>query len=360
MIQLRKLFLLPLISCLLAACTDSEPSDGSSQSHAAIAFGIMPGTRTADGTIDLVGLKSGAGFGVFARHTGLHPYVSTGMTQNLMWNQQVGYNPSYGIWDYSPVVYWPDQIEGLNPYVSFFAYAPYAANPGQGSSAAEQCIVDCTLPVEAGDPWLVYQLGGSEEAGGSDGWKAGQVDLLYDFRPDCQQGEVPARIDFGFRHALACAGDDITVTCSEALQTRLKSLYSGTDITLTLQRVSLTYNLLRKGRLYLAGSTTPRWQTIASESPMVVRRLTLEPNRVIATVSSSSVCTLSNFAVADQGIFYIPIVDSGNPQWVDITVDYATSLGTTASVTARVALNAITTANENRDFNIVLPDNTGL
>ena len=315
-----------------------------------------PGTMTLDGTGGTESLKA-KGFGVFACHTGLHPYVSTSQTQDFMYNQLVSYNTSNTVWDYSPVAYWPSTVDGLYPYVTFFAYAPYAANPGSGSSAAEQCIVDCMLPVESGDPWLVYQLGGSEEADGSDGWKASQVDLLYDFRPDCQQGATPERIEFGFRHALACAGDDITVTCSTDLQDRLKSLYGSSPVTLTLQRVSLTYNLLRKGRLYLASTTSPRWETIASESPVVTRRLTFEPNQVIAMASSATTCTLTDYSESNQGIFYIPIADAGNPQWVEITVDYSTNQGTTGTLTTRVNnLNTIAAANENRDFNIVLPD----
>ena len=269
-------------------------------------------TRTAQGTMTLDGTGANEqslkakGFGVFACHTGLHPYISTAVTQNFMWNQRVSYSAAAGNWDYSPVVYWPDPVEGLYPYVTFFAYAPYAANPGTGSTPADRCIVDCTLPVESGDPWLVYQLGGTE-----DDWQQHQVDLLYDFQPDRQQGATPARVEFAFRHALACAGDHITVTCSPALQTRLQAAYSGTPVTLTVQRIALTYTLLRKGRLSLSSTTEPRWQAIASEVPTVVRRLTFTPNRVIATATSATACTLTDYTASDQGIFYIPLADSG-------------------------------------------------
>ena len=367
---------LVLLSLLFSACTDADlpatshtplpisfaPSATTPAASAAGSPAAGSSTRTAPGTLSLDGLGSPVeqslrekGFGVFACHTGLHPYVSTAITQNFMWNQHIAYSSAAANWDYSPVVYWPDPVEGLYPYVTFFAYAPYAAAPGSGSTPVDRCIVDCTLPVESGDPWLVYQLGGTE-----DDWQQHQVDLLYDFRPDCQQSATPARVEFAFRHALACAGDHITVTCSPALQARLQAAYSGTPVTLSVQRIALSYTLLRKGRLHLGSTTEPRWQTIASESPTVVRHLTLTPHRVIATATSATACTLTDYTAADQGIFYIPLADSANPQWVDITVDYATSGGTSASVTTRVELTAVASASQNRDFRIILPDNVNL
>ncbi len=349
--------LLMLTGCSVSDADSVSPSGASSQAamSAPIAFSVSDSTaraatRTARGTIDLGVLKT-KDFGVFACHTGLHPYISTNLTQDYMYNQQVSYNTSYGIWDYTPVVYWPAAVDGLYPYVSFFAYAPYAANPGTDNSPAEHCIVDFTLPVETGDPWLVYQLGGTE-----DDWRDDQVDLLYAFRPDCQQAETPTRIDFNFRHALACAGDKITVTCSNALQEALIDMSLSTRVTqvICLKSITLTYHLLRKGRLSLASTDTPRWQTIASETPTVERRLTLTPSLDIARVSLGRP-TLTDYTATDQGIFYLPIADAANPQWVDITIEYEVNRSRSGSVTTRVNLNTVAAANANRDFRIELP-----
>ena len=354
-----------LLSMTLPGCTTDESAPDAEAARQPIAFGtdgIGP-TRTAPGTITLDGTNAGEvslrseGFGVFACHTGLHPYVSSSVTPNLMWNQQVTYDNANAVWDYTPLVYWPNTSEGLYPYVSFYAYAPYAAAPGTGTTAAERCIVDMSLPVEQGDPWLVYQLGGSD-----DDWQAHQVDLLYDFQRDQQQGDVAHRVDFRLRHALACAGDKIQVVCSTELLQQLMKAYSGTPVSITLNRITLAYTLLRKGRLWLNSTDKPRWESVASESPTVERLLTLQPpsGHVLATATSATACDTDNYSATNQGIFYIPLSVEGCPQQVTITVDYTTSTGLNGSLTTTVDLTAVAEASTNRSFRIVLPAIDGL
>lgn len=354
-----------LLSMTLPGCTTDESAPDAEAARQPIAFGtdgIGP-TRTAPGTITLDGTNAGEvslrseGFGVFACHTGLHPYVSSSVTPNLMWNQQVTYDNANAVWDYTPLVYWPNTSEGLYPYVSFYAYAPYAAAPGTGTTAAERCIVDMSLPVEQGDPWLVYQLGGSD-----DDWQAHQVDLLYDFQRDQQQGDVAHRVDFRLRHALACAGDKIQVVCSTELLQQLMNAYSGTPVSITLNRITLAYTLLRKGRLWLNSTDKPRWESVASESPTVERLLTLQPpsGHVLATATSATACDTDNYSATNQGIFYIPLSVEGCTQQVTITVDYTTSTGLNGSLTTTVDLTAVAEASTNRSFRIVLPAIDGL
>lgn len=351
-----------LTAAILTGCSAEETAPGHRQeSRQAIAFattGCRP-TRKALGTLTLDGAGTGevslrtTGFGVFACHTGLHPYVSSDITANYMWNQNVTYDTTDGIWDYTPLIYWPNAVDGLYPYVSFFAYAPYAANPGTGATAADRCVVDMSRSVESGDPWLVYQLGGSV-----DDWQDHQVDLLYDFKPDQQEGNVPDRVNFQFRHALAQAGDQITVTCSPELQLRLLQAYTGTPVSIILDRVELVYTLLRKGRLRLNGTAAPLWETIASESPTVRRRLILEPEggHVLCTATSSSDCDVTDYTATDKGIFYIPLNVEGCTQQVDIYVSYHTSKNNPGALTTRIDLTDVTEAGSNRSFRIVMPE----
>ena len=107
-------------------------------------------TRAAVNTLDLTLLQS-KGFGVFAAHTGLHTYANSSISSNFMHNQKVTYSSSN--WTYSPIKYWPNVEDGsdLPDYISFFAYAPY-------SETASACITDFPLPIEMGDPWLIYRL----------------------------------------------------------------------------------------------------------------------------------------------------------------------------------------------------------
>lgn len=350
-----------LLAAALNGCTADAPETDDRSSPNPITFGAAyrPDTRAAPGTLTLDGAGTGekslrtTGFGVFACHTGLHPYVSSSVMSNYMWNQQVTYDDASTLWDYTPLRYWPSTVEGLNPYISFAAYAPYAAHPGTGTTAAERCIVDIIRTEEGGDPWLVYQLGGSEND-----WQAHQVDLLYDFRRDQQQGDVGHRVSFLLRHALASAGDEVSVGCSMALQRQLKAAYSGTPLSITLERVTLVYTLLRKGRLWLTDDDTPRWETIASETPTVLRRLVIEPpaGQVIATATSASECTVSDYTLTNQGIFYIPINVAGCEQHVDISVSFhlSTDPTVTRTHTATVDLTDVTKASSNRSFHIVL------
>lgn len=317
-------------------------------------------TRTAPGTLTLDGLGTGeqslcaTGFGVFACHTGLHPYVSSDVTPNYMWNQRVDYNATTQMWDYTPLLYWPRPIDGLQPYVSFFAYAPYAAEPGTGHTDAERCIVDMSHSVERGDPWLVYQLGGSETD-----WQAHQVDLLYDFRRDQQQGDHQQRVNFMFRHALASAGDQVRVTTNPKLRTQLMQACDGTPVSLTLERVTLVYTLLRKGKLSLGSGDAPQWKPVVSETPTVRRRLDLQPDggHMLCTATSTTTCTVIDYIATDQGIFYIPLTSNDITQQVEITLAYHTSLdpATTLTLDAKADLSTVAKANSNCSLHIEIP-----
>lgn len=365
------MILLMLTSCsIIDEDTSNCPEEAKPGSAIAFMVGdstasaqTVPGsTRTAQGTLTLDGAGineeslKGNGFGVFACHTGTRPYVSSAVTANYMWNQPVTYDARYELWDYSPVVYWPQPVDDVRPYVSFFAYAPYSTADGTTDNASKT-IVAFSGAGDSGDPWLIYQLGGTGlPVDGGSGWQESQTDLLYDFRKDCQQGEIPERIAFDFKHALACAGDTITVTCNEALQTKMMAAYDADPVTLTLDSVVFDYSLLRKGRLRLNSAESPNWQAVASEDPMVHRSLSFRPDRVIATATSASVCELADFVATGQGIFYIPLEESGNPQSVDITVGYSTSQGNSGKLMTTISLPDITGAGTARNLNVVLSE----
>ena len=345
------LLLVSLAMFFFSCSGEAEPAPDRGPGEA-IAFtveGTGASTRTPYNmmTLDGAGMNEHSlrseGFGVFASHTGPHPYVSTSTECNLMWNQRVAYDGSAGAWTYAPLVYWPNGTEEDVPeYVTFFAYAPYSNGESDDNAA---CIADFSLPSEIGDPWLLYQLGGTEEASGVNGWKARQVDLLYDFRKDEHKPPtVNRRVSFNFKHALACVGDDITVTASEALQTKLKSLYSlgdGHPVTITLDTLQLDYTLTRKGRLVLnSNSSQPNWHEVVSEDLTVHRRLMLLPRQIIASATSASTCTLFNYTATDQGIFYIPFERAGNQQKLTVKASYTLSTGDKDAVKTTIPLDS--------------------
>lgn len=340
---------------LLAGCASEDSATGSpadSRAGSAIAFSVgdstaRAATRAAQGTIDLAVLRT-KGFGVFACHTGAHPYVSTTTRSNLMHNQLVTYDNGFGVWTYTPLVYWPNGTTGDKDYVTFFAYAPH-------SDLAGGCIADMSRSDETGDPWILYQLGGTETD-----WKSSQVDLLYDFKKDQQKGDSPSvRVDLNFKHALAALGDRITVTCDESVAERLKGVYEGTPVTLTVNRVTIDYQLTRKGRLVLNGSTQPNWQAVESEDAKVHRTLTFTPNLVMAQATSATAADINTFdSGTGHGIFYIPVESGTDKQRATVTIGYTISSGSPAEVTeegsaeSTIDLSFVSNPSEGRDLNI--------
>lgn len=361
-LKVKQLITLPAFLLLAACAGDDAAVDfisvnlGAEAKGSAICFTVdqsysnnpeVASTRAA-GREDLSRLRSD-GFGVFACRTGKHPYVSSSISWNFMWNQQVTYAATG--WTYSPVKYWPNDMTGEegDEYITFFAYAPYSKR--DRSDKASRCIVDFSNNTEIGDAWLTYQLGGSENA-----WQNDQVDLLYAVAKDQKRPEkTGARIKFSFRHALAGAGDRVKVVCGELFQYRLRQLAAaaGADVTLTLDKVTLDYTLTRKGRLVLNNASEPNWQEIASDDPMVHRTLELEPGLLMATASATA-CTVSNYEKTDLGVFYIPMNPAGRKQQVEVTVSYSLSTGYTGSVSGVIKLAVDGAESSNQDYVLTL------
>ena len=173
-----------LYSALLAAmtltgCSESaettqpQPSAGSGGATAVLgetpvgfdAYTIRGVTRSGlPGLLNDEALQSASGgFGVFAYYTDLKKYDQT-YVPNFMYNQKVTYNSTTSLWEYSPVLYWPNEYgsdaqSDDEDKVSFFAYAPYVAatSPAAGSVAdAEWGITGFSRNSTAGDPIVKY------------------------------------------------------------------------------------------------------------------------------------------------------------------------------------------------------------
>ena len=365
--RLPPLFLLAVsllpVGCTLAGEDSADSPARTSVSGDAVAFSVSGSglTRTAEGTEDLSSLRSGSGFGVFAAHHGIHPYASSNIVCDFMWNQQVTYDAPNGVWTYSPVKYWPagDGTEENKEYLTFFAYAPYT------EPSADGCVTDFSKSGEAGDPWLVYQLGGTR-----DDWQSSQVDQLWAFTKDQQKDNPLSRVSFSFRHALATAGDAVTMRCSDILQTRLKGAAraAGADVRIVLDALTLNYALVRKGKLILNGSDTPNWQALDSGDALVHRVVEFTPASPFTLARATdggwieTASSLTGFA--DQGVFYIPLELKGHPQKVDISAEYSVKTGDDVTyrgvVGTTIALDSQVDAGHRQDFRLVFQDNLPL
>ena len=118
------------------------------------------------------------GFGVFAYQT--TGDYSASATPNFMYNTLV----SGDSWTYSPIKYWPNQIQAGNTdgqsatafqadKVSFFAYAPHVAataSTGAVTGGTDEGITALTSNATAGDPKVTYKVSADLDK---------QVDLLW-------------------------------------------------------------------------------------------------------------------------------------------------------------------------------------
>ena len=334
-------------AALLAACSGDGSNDISETCHPgqvcsqpAISFSAaMAGEGTTRATGDITtnnGLSTSGGFGVFAAYTGLHKYADSNVSADFMYNQQVTSADDGASWTYSPVVYWPNG-EGetggpsaANPhYVSFFAYAPYSdaeytAEDEMAGRNADYCISGFSYAHEQTDPWLTYRLH-------SDVSK--QVDLLYAVpRIDQTKQLTNQQISFTFNHALACAGDQLTITMTDGMKSEINALYrgSGTSVEVRITGVTVTYTLTSKARLSLwsnpeALQATPNWQPIISEKFTTERTVVLqdmEASPVVMYRYDGTEATYNAWQDSGHGVYYIPIETGGNVQTANLAVSY--------------------------------------
>lgn len=125
---MKQNYFMGLIACAaltMTGCSNEEiNAPQQSQGNNAIEFSTYLG-RNAQGSrgteTSTTSIKT-SGFGVLAYYTEQANFANTNKP-NFMWNQQVTYKGTN--WEYTPVKYWPTKV---GDKVSFFAYAPYAAN----------------------------------------------------------------------------------------------------------------------------------------------------------------------------------------------------------------------------------------
>ena len=153
---MKQNYFMGLIACAaltMTGCSNDEiNAPQQSQGNNAIEFSTYlgrnaqgsRGTETNDASIK----SENGGFGVLAYYTEQNNFADANNNKpNFMWNQKVTYsNPA---WSYTPVKYWPTKV---GDKVSFFAYAPYAANDNDkgivlsGNSVAGAPTATITLP----------------------------------------------------------------------------------------------------------------------------------------------------------------------------------------------------------------------
>jgi len=174
----KKILFYLMMSVLMAGCAagdseslgDKPPVGATSDGKYAVGFnayatrGVTRAGYAGTLTLDQLQKSQGelGGFGVFAYYTDLKKYDQT-YIPNFMYNQGVFH--SGGNWEYTPVMYWPNEYgsdagSDDEDKVTFFAYAPYVhhSSPASGSVDGEASwgITGFSRNTTAGDPIVKY------------------------------------------------------------------------------------------------------------------------------------------------------------------------------------------------------------
>ena len=256
------LFLVTLMALIVMSCSKDETTMSIPQEGNAIEFGTYVGRDAQTRALSVETpalLASGGGFGVFAYYTGQNVYGGTAIKPNFMYNQGVTSADAGATWTYSPVKYWPNNVDDK---VSFFAYAPF------GNTNVTVPLVDAFT---AGDPTITFAVNGAAKQ---------QVDLLYadateNMKNRIKNGTTAAnkigvneKITFKFKHALARIGFNV-----EALVDQVNGNETGgtdsdattgtipTDTKIVVTKVELIGSFYPSGTLNLNNTVanTPIW-----------------------------------------------------------------------------------------------------
>lgn len=287
---MKKYFILTAAAILaLGACTKIENGENVPEIDVPVSMGAYTGKTVtkagAAGELTNDQLKSN-GFGVFA-------YQTTGTaaldTPNFMYNTKV----SGDTWTYSPVKYWPNQIQAGNTdgqpatayqadKVSFFAYAPYVNHKAAMGSTG---ITALTANNASGDPKVTYTASTTLDE---------QVDLCWGVvNPTTDQTwatvvagtnislakgmpflglQKPAHnttIHFYFRHALA----QLNLKAVAAYNQVPAGGTAQNGVKITIEKVELTVpgmNTSAKLNLNNTTANTPKWEDATGSSNLVL------------------------------------------------------------------------------------------
>lgn len=286
---MKKYFILTAAAILaLGACTKIENGENVPEIDVPVSMGAYTGKTVtkagAAGELTNDQLKSN-GFGVFA-------YQTTGTaaldTPNFMYNTKV----SGDTWTYSPVKYWPNQIQAGNTdgqpatayqadKVSFFAYAPYVNHKAAMGSTG---ITALTANNASGDPKVTYTASTTLDE---------QVDLCWGVvNPTTDQTwatvagtnislakgmpflglQKPAlntTIHFYFRHALA----QLNLKAVAAYNQVPAGGTAQNGVKITIEKVELTVpGMNTSAELNLNNTTanTPKWEDATGSSDLVL------------------------------------------------------------------------------------------
>ncbi len=352
---MKKILTLAAIAALvLSACAKIE-NDKTPEVDQPIAFAAYSGKAItkagAYGEETTTTLQSN-GFGVFAYQT-TGDYTSSA-TPNFMYNTKV----STASWTYSPIKYWPNQIQAGNTdgqpatayqadKVSFFAYAPHVAataSTGAVTGGTTEGITALTSNATAGDPKVTYKVSADLDK---------QVDLLWAVsngatwtnvasgtntptsgKPylNLQKPAIGTAIHFYFKHALA----QINLKAVAAYNQAAAGGDAKGGVKITIASVELTVpGMPQTATLNLnnTNANTPLWENASGSADLA---LTVSGNNIKAALKDGG-----NVAAASQ-----PDGVTATEQDVIVDGKYFTVIPKTTSTTVNVKVTYYVTTDD--------------
>ena len=245
-------------------------------------------------------------FGVYAYYAADGAF-STVLTPKFMYNTRVTKND--GVWEYTPVMYWPK-----SGTVSFFAYSPYA----DGGNTAIGLGSDITT---TGYPRMTYTVPDDVKA---------QQDLLVSIPLiDQMKADVPAggKLTLTFKHTLACVVFQAKMTAVCEFPVKVTSVTLGQ----LKNKATFTYD------------DTPGIFSWTATSDAVNKSYTLDiDNRLLAntdiSMTASDYLTIS---LADSRLLLLPQAIDADDE-ITVTVDYVLAAGIQSKTVTTPLGNLIT------------------
>ena len=381
---MKKIMILAASAALvLAGCAKIE-TVSNQEMDAPVGFSAYSGNPlTKAGSYDVMTTENlqASGFGVFAYQTTGN--YAAGIAPNFMYNQLVEYGTA---WTYSPIKYWPNQINGTAPStngdadgqspkaqsystdkVSFFAYAPYVAvtaSSGAVASATEG-ITALTSNAAITDPKVSYKVSTDLTKqvdllwGVSNGatWNnvAGGTNTPTQYLPylNLQKPAIGTPIHFYFYHALAqlrvrALAAINSVPAGDASTPGSREQNAGDNITkILIEKVEITSaNLNETGDLNLNNTETvgapasapkAKWENLVAFAGE--QGLTIQNPNINTKLYGDGTSFPAGTSV--PGVIYEASSDNGADADVDVIKDskYYTLIPVTPTAPAKVTFN---------------------
>lgn len=163
-----KSLLMAMAALTIAGCSQNEVTEINPDADRTIGLDVYTGVQTRGTETTTSTLKEAdAGFGIFAYKTSKEGWDSekASTTPDFMYNEHATWTS--GSWGYASLRFWPTNDDKI----TFFAYAPYESNPGEGTD--QKIILSAQSDKEA--PKITFEVKTSNN------WKD-MVDLVTDCR----------------------------------------------------------------------------------------------------------------------------------------------------------------------------------